>query len=153
MKHSVVVSLIAVVALSLGAYLLPSPVQAADEAKINGFTIVVPQSSIPHAGRIHTNYFFARSDVPNTTGGPPPGTETPGSLACVYKLVKGPKGCPISASTTVPRHHERRFSLREGLGSLCRSRLRDHIQREITPINFAFFQSPVGDRAVLASPC
>jgi kumamolisin len=102
MKHSVVVSLIAVVALSLGAYLLPSPVQAADEAKINGFTIVVPQSSIPHPGRIHTNYFFARSDVPSTTGGPPPGTETPGSLACVYKLVKGPKGCPISTSTTVP---------------------------------------------------
>jgi kumamolisin len=102
MKHSIVVSLIAGVALSLGAYLLPGAVQAADEAKINGFTIVVPQSSIPRPGHIHTNYFFAVSEVPNTTGGPPPGTETPGSLACVYKLVKGPKGCPIATSTTVP---------------------------------------------------
>jgi len=102
MKHSVAVSMIAGIALSLGAYLLPAPVQAADEAKINGFTIVVPESSIPHPGRIHTNFFFAVPDVPNTTGGPPPGTETPGSLACVYKLVKGPKGCPIATSTTVP---------------------------------------------------
>jgi kumamolisin len=101
MKHSIVVSLIASVALSLGAYLLPGPVQAADETRINGFKIIVPQSSIPHPGRIHTNYFFAVSDVPST-GGPPPGTETPGSVACVYKLVKGPKGCPIATSTTVP---------------------------------------------------
>jgi kumamolisin len=102
MKHSLVVSLIAGVALSLGAYLLPGRVHAADEAKINGFRIVVPESSIPHPGRIHTNYFFALPEVPNTTGGPPPGTETPGSLACVYKLVKGPKGCPVATSTTVP---------------------------------------------------
>ena len=102
MKHSIVVSLIAGVALSFGAYLLPGPAQAADETKINGFTIVVPESSIPRPGRIHTNYFFARSEVPNTTGGPPQATETPGSLACVYKLVKGPKGCPIASSTAVP---------------------------------------------------
>jgi subtilase family serine protease len=102
MKHSVAVALIAAIALSLGAYLLSRPVHASDEAKINGFTIVVPQSSIPHPGRIHTNYFFAVPEVPNTAGGPPPGTETPGSLACVYKLVKGPIGCPIATSTTVP---------------------------------------------------
>jgi kumamolisin len=102
MKHSVVVSLITGAALSLGACLLPGPVHAADEAKINGFTLVVPESSIPHPGRIHTNYFLAIPEVPNTTGGPPPGTETPGSLACVYKLVKGPKGCPIATSTNVP---------------------------------------------------
>jgi hypothetical protein len=106
MKHSVVVSLIAGVTLSLGAYLLPGHVRAADETKvnelkINGFTIVVPDSSIPRPGRIHTNYFFARSEVANPDG-PPPGTETPGSLACVYKLVKGPKGCPIATSTAVP---------------------------------------------------
>src|ERR1700722_7537633 len=102
MKRSLVVSLIAGVVLSLGAYLLPGRVHAADQRKINGFNIVVPESSIPHAGRIHTNYFFAIPETPNTTGGPPPGTETPGSLACVYKLVKGPKGCPIDTSTTVP---------------------------------------------------
>ena len=87
--------------LLLGAFLFPRTAQGADEATINGFKIVVPQSSIPHAGRIHTNYFFARSEVPSPDG-PPPGVETPGSVACVYKLVKGPKGCPIATSTTVP---------------------------------------------------
>jgi subtilase family serine protease len=102
MKRSIVVSLITGAVLSLGACLLPGPVHAADEVKINGFTIVVPESSIPRPGRIHTNYFFAVPEVPNTTGGPPPGTETPGSLACVYKLVSGPKGCPIETSTKIP---------------------------------------------------
>lgn len=103
MKNSIVISTIAVVALSVGAYFLPGPVHAADEVRINGFKIVVPESSIPRPGRIHTNYFFAVPDVPNTTGGPPPGTETPGSLACVYKLVNGPKGCPIATSKNVPK--------------------------------------------------
>jgi len=102
MKHSVVVSMIAGVALSLGAYLLPGSVRAADKTKINGFTIVVPESSVPRPGRIHTNYFLAVPEVPNTTGGPPPGAETPGSLACVYKLVEQTKGCPIATSTKVP---------------------------------------------------
>ena len=32
----------------------------------------------------------------------PAGDETPGSVACVYKLVAGPTGCPIATSTTVP---------------------------------------------------
>lgn len=102
MRHSITVSLVAGVALSLGAFLLPGSVQAADQTKINGFTIVVPESSIPRPGRIHTNYFIAVPEVPNTTGGPPAGTETPGSLACVYELVKGPKGCPIATSKNVP---------------------------------------------------
>jgi len=102
MKRSIVIPMVALIALSVGAYLLPVPVQAADEPTINGFRIVVPESSIPRPGRIHTNYFFAIPEVPNTTGGPPPGSETPGSLACVYKLVSGPKGCPIATSTTVP---------------------------------------------------
>jgi len=102
MKRSIVISMIALVALAVGAYLLPGRVHAADETRINGFRIVVPESSIPRPGRIHTNYFFAVSDVPNTTGGPPPGAETPGSVACVYKLVQETKGCPIATSTTVP---------------------------------------------------
>jgi kumamolisin len=34
--------------------------------------------------------------------GPPPSAETPGSIACVYKLVKQTKGCPIATSTTLP---------------------------------------------------
>ena len=58
MKRSIVVFLIAGVALSLGAYLLPGRVHAADQPKINGFNIVVPESSIPRPGRIHTNYFY-----------------------------------------------------------------------------------------------
>src|SRR5579872_6862798 len=112
MKKSIAISTIAGVVLSLGAFILPAAVHAADEAKvggtpingttINGFTVVVPESSIPRPGRIHTNYFLAIPPAPNTTGGPPPGTETPGSVACVYKLVKGPKGCPVNTSTTVP---------------------------------------------------
>ncbi len=103
MKHSsIVVSMVALVVLALGAYLLPGRVHAADQRKINGFNIVVPESSIPRPGRIHTNYFIAVPEQPNNTGGPPPGTETPGSVACVYKLVSGPKGCPVNTSTTVP---------------------------------------------------
>ena len=102
MKRFLVVLMIAGAALSLGAYLLPGRAQAPDETKINGFTIVVPDSSIPRPGRIHTNYFWAVPPVPNTTGGPPPGAETPGSLACVYKLVTGPAGCPNATSTKVP---------------------------------------------------
>jgi len=102
MKHSIAVFLVVAVALALGAYLLPGSVHATDQKKINGFNIVVPESSIPRPGRIHTNYFLAIPDVPNTTGGPPPGTETPGSVACVYQLVKGPKGCPVATSTKVP---------------------------------------------------
>ncbi len=102
MKRSLAVSLVVVVALALGAYLLPGSVRAADQTKINGFNIVVPESSIPRPGHIHTNYFFAVPEAPNTTGGPPPGTETPGSLACVYKLVEGPKGCPVETSKKVP---------------------------------------------------
>jgi kumamolisin len=35
-------------------------------------------------------------------GGPPPSAETPGSLACVYELVKQTKGCPIATSKTLP---------------------------------------------------
>src|SRR5277367_5086093 len=34
--------------------------------------------------------------------GPPPSAETPGSIACVYQLVKQKKGCPIKTSTALP---------------------------------------------------
>jgi kumamolisin len=33
---------------------------------------------------------------------PPPTAETPGSIACIYQLVKQTKGCPIATSTTLP---------------------------------------------------
>jgi kumamolisin len=70
------------------------------EGVFNGHRIIIPPSSIPQNGRHHTNYFFVDSDQP--TPQPPPGVETPGSVACVYKLVKGPAGCPVSTSTAVP---------------------------------------------------
>jgi kumamolisin len=70
------------------------------EAVFNGHRIIYPQSSIPQAGRHHTNYFFVDSDEPSNQ--PPAGAETPGSVACVYQLVSGPTGCPIATSTTTP---------------------------------------------------
>lgn len=70
------------------------------EGTFNGHRIIIPESSIPQPGRHHTNYFFVDSDQPSPQ--PPPGVETPGSVACVYKLVKGPVGCPVSTSTAVP---------------------------------------------------
>jgi subtilase family serine protease len=66
----------------------------------DGQQILMPASSIPHPGRISTNYFIVGSTTPQS--GPPAGAETPGSVACVYGLVAGPTGCPISSSTTVP---------------------------------------------------
>jgi len=70
------------------------------EGTLNGHRIIIPQSSIAQPGRHHTNYFFVDSDQPAPQ--PPPGVETPGSVACVYKLVKGPAGCPVATSTAVP---------------------------------------------------
>lgn len=62
--------------------------------------MILPESGIPRPGRATTNYFIVGSTLPQS--GPPPGDETPGSIACVYKLVSGPTGCPIATSTTVP---------------------------------------------------
>jgi len=70
------------------------------ESVFNGHRIIYPESSIPHPGRHHTNYFFVDSDAPQS--GPPSGVETPGSVACVYQLVSGPAGCPVATSTAVP---------------------------------------------------
>jgi len=99
MQRFVLIVLIAVIALSFGAYLPPCSAQGF-ETTWNGMKITVPESSIPHAGRINTNYFIVGSTVPAPE--PPPGGETPGSLACVYELVSGPTGCPIATSTNVP---------------------------------------------------
>jgi kumamolisin len=91
------------VALFLGA-ISPASAQTRTESTFNGHKIIIPQSSIlsknSQIGHHHTNYFFVDSDkaVPQ----PPPGNETPGSLACVYALVSGPTGCPIATSTNVP---------------------------------------------------
>ncbi len=94
-----IVTMIAVV-LFAGAALRPASAQTRFESVYNGHRIIYPGSSIPVPGRPHTNYFFVDSDQPLPA--PPPGDETPGSVACVYKLVPGPAGCPIATSTTVP---------------------------------------------------
>jgi kumamolisin len=98
------VSLFAEVALSLAVCLSVCSAQTADQSPLKGRRIVVPESSIPHPGRIHTNYFIVSPESWNPDG-PPSGAETPASLACVYKLVKETPGCPITpitASTYVP---------------------------------------------------
>jgi subtilase family serine protease len=89
------------VALFLGVVSSPASAQTRIESVFNGHRIIYPQSSIPQPGRHHTNYFFVDSDVPNPAG-PPPGVETPASLACVYQLVSGPTGCPVATSTNLP---------------------------------------------------
>ncbi|HEY1732493.1 MAG TPA: S53 family peptidase [Terriglobales bacterium] len=95
----VMLTMVAVV-LFAGAALSPAAAQTRYETVYNGHRIIYPESSIPRPGRPHTNYFFVDSDQPRSN--PDPGDETPASLACVYKLVAGPTGCPIATSTTVP---------------------------------------------------
>ena len=101
-RRQIQIVLLTMVALILfaGAALSPASAQARYESVYNGHRIFYPESSIPWPGRHHTNYFFVDSDRP--TSNPDPGDETPGSVACVYKLVAGPTGCPIATSTTVP---------------------------------------------------
>jgi subtilase family serine protease len=89
------------VALTFGAFVSLCSAQTGTDAFLNGRKIVIPQSSIPQVGRLQTNYFIVEPETWNSPQ-PPPGTETPGSLACVYELVKGPKGCPVATSTKVP---------------------------------------------------
>ena len=95
----VVLTTVAVV-LFAGAALRPASAQTRFESVYNGHRIIYPASSIPVPGRPHTNYFFVDSD--KGTPNPHPSDETPGSVACVYKLVAGPTGCPIATSKTVP---------------------------------------------------
>jgi kumamolisin len=88
------------VALFLGVASSPAAAQERKVSVFNGHRIIYPNSSIPKPGHLHTNYFFVDSDQPQA--GPQSGVETPGSVACVYELVSGPTGCPISTSTNVP---------------------------------------------------
>jgi len=100
MKPSTVVCMVAT-CVWLGALACPVSAQISNESTFNGHRIVVPDSSIPRPGRIHTNYFVVDPDSWNPDQ-PPPGNETPPSLACVYKLVKQIKGCPIQTTKNIP---------------------------------------------------
>ena len=86
-------------AIALNISLTPASAQSI-EGVFAGHKIIIPESSLPQPGRHHTNYFFVDSDQPSSQ--PPSGVETPGSVACVYKLVAGPAGCPVATSTAVP---------------------------------------------------
>jgi subtilase family serine protease len=65
--------------------------------------VIVPTSSIPVPGRPVTHLLiFVPGGAPVAQSGPPSTAETPASLACVYKLTKQVKGCPIDGTTAVP---------------------------------------------------
>jgi kumamolisin len=100
-KMSTIGGIVSIAALFLIVAVSPVAAQGRIESVFNGHRIIYPQSSIPQAGRHHTNYFYVDSDVPNPNG-PGSGDETPASLACVYQLVTGPTGCPINTSKTLP---------------------------------------------------
>src|SRR6202451_3214150 len=88
-------------ALAIVLNISPAPASAQSiEGVFAGHKIIIPESSLPQPGRHHTNYFFVDSDQPSSQ--PPSGVETPGTVACVYKLVTGPTGCPVATSTAVP---------------------------------------------------
>ena len=101
-RRAIQIAMLAMVAVVVfaGAALCPASAQTRYESVYNGHRIIYPESSIPVPGRMHTNYFFVDSD--QMSSAPPSNVETPGSVACVYKLVPGPTGCPIATSTTVP---------------------------------------------------
>ena len=88
------------VAVFVGLAASPAAAQQRVEGVFNGHRIIYPASSIPQAGRHHTNYFFVDSDGPQD--GPGSGVETPGSLACVYQLVAQTAGCNPATATTLP---------------------------------------------------
>src|SRR5580658_626381 len=97
MKRLTFVLAIVGIALMLGGYFAPSSAKDRDLLTFNGKKIIIPESSVPRAGHISTQYFFVGSR--ERTPQPPPGVETPGSVACVYELVPGPTGCPVATST------------------------------------------------------
>jgi kumamolisin len=101
MKPFVVISRIAGIAVLLGGFLCPSSAQTLNQFVLAGHRIVVPESSVPHPGRMHTNFVIVDPDSWNPSQ-PPSYAETPASLACVYKLVTQIKGCPIATSKNVP---------------------------------------------------
>jgi subtilase family serine protease len=91
MKRSMVLLALALTVLLLG-FTTPAPAQSSPEKG----TVIVPFSSIAQPGdagvRAHTNIEIFVPDVVEPATSYPPG-ENPGSLACVYNLVKKTKGC------------------------------------------------------------
>jgi kumamolisin len=93
MKHSIALPLIAAAALFL-VFAASTPIAFAQD----GHQVIVPPSSIEYPWdigvRAHTNIILVKLSQSETEGGSPPVAENPGSLACIYHLVKQTKGCP-----------------------------------------------------------
>jgi kumamolisin len=101
MKSAAMVFAVVCFAIVLSVCWWPASAQDVSQLLMNGNRIVVPESSRPHPGHIHTNYFVVNPQNWNAPQ-PPPGAETPPSVACVYKLVTQVKGCPIVGTTNIP---------------------------------------------------
>ena len=98
-RYFVLLALLAAVSLSMLVFSSHTSVSA------SGGKVVVPHSNQfqpQDAGvRAHTNFYFYTGFNPDASQ-PPPLANTPGSVACIYKLVAQTAGCPISGSTNVP---------------------------------------------------
>jgi len=96
------VSLVSVVLLAMVLLASCASAQEIRDVGPNGY-VLVPASSIAHPGdagvRAHTNIQIYQPYLRPDASQPPPGAETPASLACVYKLVPQVSGCPIHGTT------------------------------------------------------
>jgi subtilase family serine protease len=101
MKPSFAISVIVITLALLSVLVCPLSAQTWSAYTPDGRPIVIPKSSIPHPGRIHTNYFLVDPASWNPDQ-PDSNDETPASLACVYKLVKQIEGCPIATAKNIP---------------------------------------------------
>ncbi len=61
--------------------------------------IVAPPSTLDRTpGRVHTPLLIYYPDGIQPANSPPPGAETPASIACIYGVVAPTSGCPMSGS-------------------------------------------------------
>jgi len=91
MKRSIGLLAVALTVLLLG-FTTPAPAQSSPAKG----TVIVPESSVPHPGGVSTNVLLFVPDEPQP--GSYPSGENPGSLACIYDLVKQTSGCKTSNS-------------------------------------------------------
>jgi len=97
MRRSIALLTIAAAVLFLGS-VTSAPVAVAQD----GIRTIVPDSSIEHPEdigvRAHTNIVLVVPDHVEIGENGAPIAENPGSLACIYKLVKQTKGCPKTSN-------------------------------------------------------
>ncbi len=92
--------------LLVAVLLLVSRLPALGQSSPAVGTVIAPSSSIEHPEdlgvRTHTNFAILVRSAGGGSASNSPSGETPASLACVYKLTKQVKGCPISGTTQNP---------------------------------------------------